>query len=60
VLDKANVEISALQKEIDAMTPDLIKTQKKIEETIVIVNKNKAEADAEREIVSREEAEARA
>lgn len=42
------------------MTPDLIKTQKKIEETIVIVNKNKAEADAEREIVSREEAEARA
>jgi len=60
VLDKANVEISALQKEIDAMTPDLIKTQKKIEETIVIVNKNKAEADAEREIVSREEADARA
>lgn len=59
VLDKANVEIIALQKQIDEMTPDLIKTKKVIEETIVVVNKKKADADVERDIVSKEEAEAR-
>ena len=59
VLDKANVEIIALQKQIDEMTPDLIKTKKVIEETIVVVNKKKADADVERDIVSKEEADAR-
>ena len=41
------------------MTPDLIKTKKVIEETIVVVNKKKADADVERDIVSKEEADAR-
>ena len=59
MLDKANVEIIALQKQIDEMTPDLIKTKKVIEKTIVVVNKKKADADVERDIVSKEEAEAR-
>jgi len=42
------------------MTPHLLKTKKVIEETLVVVNKKKADADVEREIVSKEEAEARA
>jgi len=41
------------------MTPDLIKTKKVIEEVLVVVNTKKAAADIERDIVSKEEAEAR-
>lgn len=59
VMEKANYEIIGLQKQIDDMTPDLIKTKKVIEEVLVVVNTKKAAADIERDIVSKEEAEAR-
>jgi hypothetical protein len=36
------------------MTPDLIRTQKVIDETIKVVNTKKAAADIERGIVSKE------
>lgn len=54
VMEKANVEIVGLQKQIDEMTPDLIKTQKVIAEVLVVVNTKKAAADIERDVVSKE------
>ena len=56
VMEKAQVEIVGLQKQIDEMTPDLIKTQKVIAEVLVVVNTKKAAADIERDVVSKEAA----
>jgi len=42
------------------MTPELEATQKEVAETIVIVDREKADADKEKEIVAKDEAEATA
>jgi len=59
VLDKAAVEIAALNKQIVEMQPELEATKKLLEETIAQLNVEKEGAEKEREIVAKDEAEAR-
>jgi dynein heavy chain len=58
VLKKAGVEIATLQEEIVVMTPTLERTQREVAATMETLAVEKADADAEREIVAKDEAEA--
>jgi hypothetical protein len=58
VLDLAAVEISKLKIHIDKMQPELEITKKEVEKTMQILSKDKAEPDAEKIIVAKDEAEA--
>jgi hypothetical protein len=46
-LAEAAVEISKLEKEIQVMTPVLNATKKELAETMVVLSKEKAEAEVE-------------
>jgi dynein heavy chain len=56
VLEKAGIEIAALQKTIDEMLPTLEKTKKEVAATMETLAVEKADADAEKEIVAKDEA----
>lgn len=56
VLEKAGVEINALKVHIDKMAPELAITKKDVAETMKQLAVDKADADAEKEIVAKDEA----
>jgi len=58
VLAQAGKEIAILKTEIDEMAPKLSQTKKELEITTQIIVKETADADIERDIVSKDEAEA--
>ena len=58
VLEEAAVEIAKLKDHIDKMTPELEITKKDVENTMKILSHDRAEADEEKEIVAKDEAEA--
>jgi len=58
VLEDAAIEIAKLKEHIDKMTPELEITKKDVEKTMNQLYHDKAEADEEREIVAKDEAEA--
>jgi dynein heavy chain len=58
VLEKAGTEIALLQEAIEKMTPDLERTKREVAATMETLAVEKADADAEREIVAKDEAEA--
>lgn len=58
VLEKAGKEIASLQDSIEKMTPDLVRTKREVAATMETLAVEKADADAEREVVAKDEAEA--
>jgi phosphoglycolate phosphatase-like HAD superfamily hydrolase len=58
VLEEAAIEIAKLKEHIDQMTPELEVTKKDVEKTMNILSHDRAEADEEKEIVAKDEAEA--
>jgi len=58
VLEKAGVEIASLKDHIDRMAPQLEVTKKDVAATMAQLSVDRADADAEKEIVAKDEAEA--
>ena len=58
VLEKAGVEIASLKDHIDKMAPELEITKKDVAATMAQLAIDRADADAEKEIVAKDEAEA--
>ena len=58
VLEKAGAEIATLKEQIDRMAPDLERTKKEVAATMETLAVERADADAEREVVAKDEAEA--
>lgn len=58
VLEKAGIEIAKLKDHIDKMAPELEITKKDVAKTMAQLAIDKADADAEKEIVAKDEAEA--
>jgi len=56
VLEKAGVEIAALQEHINKMAPELAVTKKDVAATMANLAVEKADADQEKEIVAKDEA----
>lgn len=58
VLEEAAIEIAKLKENIDKMRPELEITKKDVEKTMQQLSHDRAEADEEKEIVAKDEAEA--
>jgi dynein heavy chain len=58
VLEKAGIEIASLKDHIDKMAPELEVTKKDVAATMAQLAIDRADADAEKEIVAKDEAEA--
>lgn len=56
MLEKAGVEIAALQEHINKMAPELAVTKKDVAATMANLAVEKADADQEKEIVAKDEA----
>lgn len=56
VLQQAAVEISKLENEIQVMAPELAITKKTLAETMIVLSKEKADAEIEQNIVSKDSA----
>jgi dynein heavy chain len=56
VLAQAAVEIAKLENEIQVMAPELAATKKTLAETMVVLSKEKAEAEVEQNIVAKDSA----
>lgn len=56
VLAQAAVEIQKLETEIQVMAPELAETKKTLAATIEVLNKERADAEIEQNIVSRDSA----
>lgn len=56
VLEKAQIEIDILKKQIAEAAPELAKTKEEVQETMVIIAAEKKDADEERAVVSKDEA----
>jgi hypothetical protein len=56
VLEKAGIEIAKLKDHIDKMAPELAITKKDVAETMATLSVEKADANAEKEIVAKDEA----
>jgi dynein heavy chain len=56
VLEKAQIEIDILKKQISEAAPELAKTKAEVQETVKIIEAEKKDADEERAIVSKDEA----
>jgi dynein heavy chain len=58
VLEEAAIEIAKLKDNIDKMTPILEVTKKDVEKTMQQLSHDRSEADEEKDIVAKDEAEA--
>jgi hypothetical protein len=56
VLSQAAVEIAKLENEIQVMAPELAVTKKTLAETMVVLSKEKAEAEIEQNLVAKDSA----
>lgn len=56
VLAQAAVEISKLENEIQVMAPELAITKKTLAETMIVLEKDRADAEIEQNIVSKDSA----
>ena len=56
MLAQAAVEIAKLENEIQVMAPELAITKKALAETMIVLSKEKADAEIEQNIVSKDSA----
>ena len=56
VLGQAAVEIAKLEEEIQVMAPELAITKKTLAETMIVLSKEKAEAEIEQNLVAKDSA----